>query len=67
MLVPEARVTKNRVHIDITPVDATQADEVGRLMGFGATRADVGQGDESWIVMADPEGNEFCVMTEVTD
>jgi hypothetical protein len=66
VLVPEARLTKNRVHIDITPVDATQAGEVERLMALGASRADVGQGDETWVVLADPEGNEFCVMAEVS-
>ena len=64
--VPEPRVAKNRVHIDITPVGVTQADEVARLTALGATPADIGQGDETWIVLADPEGNEFCVMTEVT-
>jgi catechol 2,3-dioxygenase-like lactoylglutathione lyase family enzyme len=62
VLVPEARSTKNRVHVDVTPIDVTQADEVQRLIGLGATPADVGQSDTAWIVMADPEGNEFCVM-----
>jgi hypothetical protein len=38
--------------------------EVERLLELGATRADVGQGDESWVVLADPEGNEFCVLTD---
>lgn len=58
--VPEAKVGKNRLHIDLRPDD--QPAEVERLLGLGATRADVGQGDESWVVLADPEGNEFCVL-----
>jgi hypothetical protein len=62
VLVPEPRSGKNRVHVDITPVDATQEEEVERLIGLGASRADIGQGDTPWVVMADPEGNEFCVM-----
>jgi hypothetical protein len=66
VLVPEERVTKNRVHIDLTPIDVTQAAEVERLLALGATMADIGQGDEEWVVMADPEGNVFCVMAEVT-
>jgi hypothetical protein len=41
-----------------------QQREVERLLELGATRADVGQGDESWVVLADPEGNEFCVLTD---
>jgi hypothetical protein len=57
---PEARSGKNRLHLDLRPED--QAAEVTRLEALGATRADVGQGDNRpWIVMADPEGNEFCV------
>lgn len=60
--VPEDRVAKNRVHVDVTPIDSTRDQEVERLVGLGARRADVGQGDTPWIVMADPEGNEFCVM-----
>jgi hypothetical protein len=67
VVVPEARATKNRVHIDITPVDATQQEELDRLLTLGATRADVGQTEVTWVVLADPEGNEFCVMSEVTD
>ena len=52
---------KNRLHIDLRPDD--QAAEVERLLRLGATQVDVGQGaDVSWVVMADPEGNEFCVL-----
>jgi predicted enzyme related to lactoylglutathione lyase len=59
--VPEAKRVKNRIHIDLNPDD--QAAEVDRLLALGATRADVGQGDVRWVVLADPEGNEFCVLT----
>jgi predicted enzyme related to lactoylglutathione lyase len=59
--VGDDRVVKNRLHLDLRPVD--QAAEVARLEGLGATRADVGQGPEvTWVVLADPEGNEFCVL-----
>jgi len=58
--VPEPRAAKNRLHLDLRPLD--QAAEVARLEGLGASRADIGQGETSWIVMADPEGNEFCVL-----
>ncbi|MCQ4213751.1 VOC family protein [Streptomyces longispororuber] len=60
---PDGEVTWNRIHLDVmsNPV-SDQAKEVARLEGLGATRADVGQGDVSWVVLADPEGNEFCVL-----
>ncbi|MFD7440222.1 VOC family protein [Streptomyces sp. NPDC059909] len=59
--VPEKKTVKNRLHIDLTPDD--QAAEVERILALGARRADVGQGDDvSWVVLADPEGNEFCVL-----
>jgi hypothetical protein len=58
--VPEPKTFKNRLHLDFRP-DERDA-EVERLVALGATRADVGQGDESWVVLADPEGNEFCVL-----
>ncbi|MEU3742415.1 VOC family protein [Streptomyces sp. NPDC032198] len=61
--VPEARTVKNRLHLDISPIDNSTDDEVTRLLGLGAARTDVGQGpDCGWVVMADPEGNEFCVL-----
>ena len=51
------------LHIDVNPTDREQADEVRRLLELGARYADVGQGDDvSWVVLADPEGNEFCVL-----
>jgi hypothetical protein len=61
--VPEAKAVKNRLHIDVSPADREQAEEVTRLLGLGASHADVGQGPGvSWVVLADPEGNEFCVL-----
>ena len=61
--VPEGKTVKNRLHLDLSPVDRTQAEEVARLEELGARRADVGQGDDvSWVVMTDPEGNELCVL-----
>ena len=60
---PEPKTVKNRAHLDLATTSAThQAALVARLQGLGATPADVGQGDVSWTVMADPEGNEFCVL-----
>jgi predicted enzyme related to lactoylglutathione lyase len=60
---PERKTVKNRVHLDLaTTSSAHQAELVERLKGLGATLADVGQGDVPWTVMADPEGNEFCVL-----
>ena len=61
--VPEGKTVKNRLHLDLSPVDTTQAEEVARLEALGARRVDVGQGsDVSWVVMADPECNELCVL-----
>ena len=63
--VPEDKAGKNRLHLDLRPKD--QAAEVARLEALGARRADVGQGAAvSWVVMADPEGNEFCVLRPLT-
>jgi hypothetical protein len=62
--VDDARVVKNRVHLDVAPFAADdQAAEVARLEALGATPADVGQGTQTWVVLADPQGNEFCVLT----
>lgn len=59
--VPEEKAVKNRMHLDLRPQD--QAAEVARLETLGATRVDIGQGeDATWVVLADPEGNEFCVL-----
>ena len=55
---------KNRLHFDLAPpVGADQEAEVERLVSLGATRIDIGQGEVSWVVMADPDGHEFCVLT----
>jgi predicted enzyme related to lactoylglutathione lyase len=55
---------KNRLHFDLAPpADGDQEAEVERLISLGAKRIDIGQGDVSWVVMADPDGNEFCVLT----
>ncbi len=63
--VPEEKTIKNRLHLDLRPVD--QPREVARLEGLGAKRISVGQGDDvTWVVMADPEGNEFCVLRAFT-
>jgi hypothetical protein len=62
--VAEPKTLKNRLHLDLRPSDTTQQQEVERLVGLGARRADIGQGpDVSWVVLADPEGNEFCVLS----
>ncbi|WP_329243184.1 VOC family protein [Streptomyces sp. NBC_01478] len=58
--VPEGRTVKNRLHLDFRPDD--QEAEVIRLLALGARTADIGQGEQSWVVLADPEGNEFCVL-----
>ena len=60
--VPEPKTVKNRVHIDVSPVGCDQADEVARLCALGARPVDIGQGEVPWVVLADPEGNEFCVL-----
>ncbi len=58
--VPQGKAGKNRVHIDLRPDD--QEAEVERLVDMGARHVDVGQREVSWVVLADPEGNEFCVL-----
>ena len=58
--VPEHKTVKNRLHLDLRPAD--QAAEVDRLEALGARRVSIGQGDVSWVTMADPEGNEFDVL-----
>lgn len=59
--VPESKTHKNRLHLDFRPDDRDA--EVDRLVGLGATRVDIGQGEQSWVVLGDPEGNEFCVLS----
>jgi predicted enzyme related to lactoylglutathione lyase len=61
---PAPKEAKNRVHIDVAPhVGESQEEEAERLTALGGQRVDIGQGEVPWIVMADPEGNEFCILT----
>ena len=60
--VEEPKLAKNRLHIDLNPLDSDQATELQRLESLGARRIDIGQGEQTWFVMADPEGNEFCLL-----
>jgi len=60
--VPERKSAKNRLHLDLSPVGCDRDEEVARLVALGARPVDVGQGDQPWVVLADPEGNEFCVL-----
>jgi hypothetical protein len=61
--VPEAKQVKNRLHLDLRADQSSFTAEVERLEGLGAQRVDIGQGsDVTWIVFADPEGNEFCLL-----
>jgi len=63
MPVSDRKRTKNRLHLDLTTDAADREAEIERIIALGARRVDVGQrGDESWVVLADPEGNEFCVV-----
>src|SRR4051794_10448110 len=63
----EPKTVKDRLHLDFRPGPGRQQAEVDRLLALGATRADVGQtGDEPWVVLADPEGNEFCILSART-
>jgi len=62
--VPERKAVKNRLHLDLRADGTSTAEEIERLQGLGARRVDVGQGpDVSWTVLADPEGNEFCLLS----
>lgn len=61
--VPEGKATKNRLHFDLRADGVSTAEELDRLLALGARRVDVGQpSDTSWVVLADPEGNEFCLL-----
>jgi hypothetical protein len=66
-LVSEKKTTKNRLHLDVSPVGCSRDEEVARLETLGATRVDLGQGEQGWVVLADPEGNEFCVLGRRAD
>ena len=70
LFAPVADPTPGKVrwHIDVNPTDREQASELERLIGLGATRAEVGQtGEEGWHVLADPEGNQFCLLQRRLD
>ena len=60
--VPDGpKPAKNRLHLDVKPLNRDQQAELDRLLALGARQVDVGQGDQNWYVLADPEGNEFCL------
>jgi predicted enzyme related to lactoylglutathione lyase len=61
--VPEGKTAKNRLHLDLTPVNTTRDEEVARLQSLGATMVEDHRNDDGsgWAYLADPEGNEFCV------
>jgi predicted enzyme related to lactoylglutathione lyase len=59
--VPEPRIVKNRIHLDLLPAGGSQQDEIARLVELGATVAESQVPGAGWVVMADPEGNEFCL------
>ena len=62
--VPEKKTVKNRLHFDVRADGTSTADELERLLSLGARRTDVGQGaDATWVVLCDPEGNEFCLLS----
>ncbi|MGH9215821.1 MAG: VOC family protein [Acidimicrobiales bacterium] len=62
--VTDPKVAKNRVHLDVAPFAGDDhAAEVSQIRDLGATPADVGQGEQTWVVLADPDGNEFCVLS----
>ena len=66
--VPDAKVAKNRLHADLRPPNGSdQPTELQRLLDLGDTRVDIGQGDVPWHVLADPEGNEFCLLRSTPD
>jgi len=60
--VDDAKAGKNRLHLDVNPAGCDQDAELERLRGLGAVEVDVGQGERTWFVLADPEGNEFCLL-----
>ena len=62
--VPEKKTVKNRLHLDLRADGVDTTDELERLLALGARRTDVGQGaDATWVVLSDPEGNEFCLLS----
>ncbi len=68
LAVAEVKTAKNRLHLDLRADGTSTAEELTRLQCLGARRVDIGQGaDVSWTVLADPEGNEFCLLSTVDD
>ena len=66
--VPEGKAVKNRLHVDLEPTDRTCDDEVTRLLALGAVHlADAREGQLGWVVLADPAGNEFCVLRSASE
>ena len=64
--VPEPKTVKNRMHVCLRPTDRSRDEEIDRILGLGATLVnDLRDGDRGWAVLADPEGNEFCVLSPV--
>ncbi len=62
--VPEPKTVKNRMHLCLRPTDRSRDEEIERILGLGATLVDdLRNGEKGWAVLADPEGNEFCVLT----
>lgn len=64
---PDEKTTKNRLHIDVNATDGDQDAEVERILALGATKVDIGQREPTWVVLADPEGNEFCVLRSTVE
>ena len=60
--VPEGKTVKNRLHLDVSPADRSQDEEITRLIGLGATVVNDGRPELSWVTLADPEGNEFDIL-----
>jgi len=68
LVVPDGpKHSKNRLHLDLNATDRDQAAELERLLSLGARPVDIGQGDVSWHVLANPEGNEFCLLRRQVD
>jgi len=66
--VPDGpKTVKNRLHLDVNATDRDQAAELERLLGLGARLVDIGQRDVTWHVLADPEGNEFCLLSSTVE
>lgn len=69
IVVPEAKATKNRIHLDLQPVEVTRDVDVERVLALGATQVDDRRNDDGtgWVVLADPEGNEFCIVRSAAE